>query len=64
MTLMGNPTVPLSCGHTVDLGFVYDLEDWAGRFTEREVICPVCSHKDRYSRKSLVLIPAKTPPKE
>jgi hypothetical protein len=64
MTLSGNPTIPLSCGHTLDVGFVYDLDEYAEDFEEMEVTCPVCPHKGRYSRKNLVLIPAKNPLKE
>lgn len=64
MALPGNPSITLSCGHVFDLGFVYDLEEWAIGFKEREIICPICFHKGLYSRKHLVLTPAKTPSEE
>jgi DNA-directed RNA polymerase subunit RPC12/RpoP len=63
MTL-GNATVKLSCGHIVDLGFVYDLETWAEGYKEQEIICPICGSRGLYSWKNLVLTPAKTDLKE
>ena len=64
MALPGNPTVNLLCGHVLDLGFVYDLEEWASNFIEQEFTCPICSQKGLYSQENLVLKPAKIPPQK
>jgi len=64
MSLPGNIIIKLSCGHIVNKGFVFDLEEWAAGFQEQEIICPICEGKGRYSRKHLLLTPAKTDPEE
>jgi hypothetical protein len=64
MSISGNPIIKLRCGHTIDWGFVYDVEDWADKFKEQEITCPDCSDKGQYSRENLVLIPAKNPSKK
>ena len=64
MAVQGNLIIKLRCGHSFDLGFVYDLEESTAHFEEQELICQVCSHKGLYSRQDLDVVPARIPLEE
>jgi hypothetical protein len=65
--LSGNPTLKCKnpdCKASVDLGFVFDLTEWAEKFQLQKFTCPSCNLTAAYSSSDLLLIPAKNPEKE